>query len=66
MQQYKEMLQQNGYTIVETTANSIKGGKLILSTSLLAMSVGVYYVGMFVYLAYYYWMQKPHVVRYEL
>jgi hypothetical protein len=66
MQQYKDMLQQNGYTIAESTENSIKGEKLILSMSLLAMSVGVYYVGMFVYLAYYYWIQKPHVVSYKL
>ena len=66
MRKYEDMLRQNGYTIVDTTRTSIKGEKRILGMSLLAMSIGAYYVGVFVYLAYYFWMQKPHVVEYEI
>ena len=66
MRKYEDMLRQNGYTIVDATRTSIKGEKRILSMSLLAMSIGAYYVGVFVYLAYYFWMQKPHVVEYEI
>ena len=62
----EEMLKKNGYTILEHTEKRVKGEKKILSMSLLAMSIGVYYVGMFFYLAYYYWIQKPHVVKYEI
>ena len=66
MKQYEDMLRQNGYTIVDATRTSVRGEKRILSMSLLAMSIGVYYVGIFAYLAYYFWMQKPHVVVYEV
>jgi len=66
MKQYEDMLRQNGYTIVDATRTSVRGEKSILSMSLLAMSIGVYYVGIFAYLAYYFWMQKPHVVVYEV
>jgi hypothetical protein len=66
MHKYEEMLHQNGYKIVDITSTSIKGERRILSMSLLAMSIGAYYVGVFVYLAYYFWIQKPHEVVYEV
>ena len=66
MRQYAEMLRQNGYKIVESSRTQIKGEKRILSMSLLAMSIGLYYVGVLVYLAYYFWIQKPHVVEYRV
>ncbi len=66
MQQYEDMLRKNGYTIVDATRTNIKGEKCILSMSLLAMSIGAYYVGVFVYLAYYFWIQKPHIVEFGI
>ena len=66
MRQYEDMLRKNGYTIIDATRTSIKGEKRILSMSLLAMSIGAYYVGVFVYLAYYFWIQKPHVVEFKV
>jgi hypothetical protein len=66
LEQYEEMLHQNGYTIVERNSQHVRGEKKILSMSLLAMSIGAYYVGVFIYLAYYFWIQKPHVVVYEV
>ena len=65
-EQYIQMLKQNGYKITKNTRNEVRGEKKILSMSLLAMSIGVYYVGVFVYLGYYFWVQKPHVVVYEI
>ena len=65
-EKYIEMLKQNGYKITENTSTQVVGEKKILSMSLLAMSIGVYYVGVFVYLGYHYWVQKPHVVVYEI
>jgi len=66
IEKYNAMLRQNGYTIVESSKNKVRAEKRILSMSLLAMSIGAYYVGVFVYLAYHYWVQKPHVVEYEV
>jgi len=66
IQKYNAMLRQNNYTIVESTQTKVRGEKRILSMSLLAMSIGAYYVGAFVYLAYYFWIQKPHVVEYRI
>ena len=65
-EQYIQMLKQNGYKITNTTETQVEGEKKILSMSLLAMSIGAYYVGVFVYLGYYFWVQKPHVVVYEV
>lgn len=66
IEQYTQMLSLNGYTITESTQTKVRGEKRILSMSLLAMSIGAYYVGVLVYLAYYFWIQKPHVVEYKL
>jgi len=65
-EQYTNMLRHNGYTIVDTSPSMIKGEKRLLSMSLLAMSIGAYYVGVLVYLAYYFWLQKPHSVEYNV
>ncbi|HHD79138.1 MAG TPA: hypothetical protein ENK98_05840 [Epsilonproteobacteria bacterium] len=65
-EQYTQMLHQNGYTVTESSQTKVRGEKRILSMSLLAMSIGAYYVGVLVYLAYYFWVQKPNVVEYIL
>ena len=65
-EQYIQMLKQNGYKITQTTRSQVRGEKKILSMSLLAMSIGAYYVGVFVYLGYYFWVQKPHIVVYKI
>ncbi len=63
-EQYTQMLEKNGYKITQNTSTQVRAEKKILSMSLLAMSIGAYYVGVFVYLGYYFWVQKPHVVMY--
>ncbi len=63
---YIQMLEHNGYNITKTTDAQVEGEKKILSMSLLAMSAGVFYVGVLFYLGYYYWVQKPHVVVYKI
>lgn len=63
---FQSMLKQNGYTLTSTSKTQICGEKRILSMSLLAMSLGVYLVGVFVYLGYYFWIQKPHKICYSL
>jgi len=43
-EQYAQMLKQNGYKITQNRSTQVRGEKKILSMSLLAMSVGAYYV----------------------
>ena len=66
IEQFQEMLVQNGYVLRETNSNEVVGEKRILSMSLLAMSLGVFYVGILIYLVYFYYFQKPHRVTYRL
>lgn len=66
MQRYKAMLITNGYTIVEDTKKSIVGERKILSLGLMMIGAGLYLVGLLVYILYYYTMQKPHIVKYQI
>ena len=66
LQHYKDMLIQNDYKITEQTDTTVRGEKRIFYMSLLAMGLGIYFVGALFYLVYYYWIQDPHVVVYEV
>ena len=63
---FKEMLMNNGYTIVAHSEDKVIGEKKIFSMSLFAMSVGFYYIGAVVYLLYFYYLQSPHSVTMSL
>jgi len=66
LERFQEMLRYNGYTLKEAKEHKVVGEKRILSMSILAMSVGFFYVGAFIYLVYFYYFQKPHRVEYHL
>ena len=66
IEKFQEMLVQNGYTLKEVGNDEVIGEKRILSMSVLAMSVGFFYVGALIYLVYFYYFQKPHKVVYHL
>lgn len=66
MQRYKAMLLSNGYTIVENTKTKIVGERKILSLGLMMIGTGLYIVGLLIYILYYYTMQKPHIVKFEI
>ena len=66
LQRYKEMLLKNDYSITKTTATSVTGEKKIFSMSLFGMSVGAYYVGAIVYLLYFFYIQKPHIILFDI
>jgi len=65
LQRYREMLVKNDYKITDTTTTSITGEKKIFSMSLFTMSVGAYFVGAVIYLLYFFYVQKPHVVIFD-
>ncbi|SFV57966.1 hypothetical protein MNB_SV-13-970 [hydrothermal vent metagenome] len=66
MEDFKLMLMNNEYKIIREDEMSIEGEKKIFSMSLFTMSVGFFYVGVVIYLLYFYYFQKPHLVRYSL
>jgi len=65
-EQFEAMLLQNGYELVEVSEEKVVGEKKVLSMGLILIGTGVYIIGLFVYLAYFYGLQKPHVVEFKI
>ena len=63
---FEQMLEQNTYEVVEQTSSKVVGEKKVLSMSFMMMGLGLYIVGLFFYLGYYYFFQKPHKVEFTL
>lgn len=63
---YEEMLVTNHYTITGKNKEAVIGEKKIFSIGWLFMGVGTLYVGLIVYILYYLYFQKPHVVRFKI
>ena len=63
---FEQMLEQNGYKVVEVTETSVKAQKKILSMGLMMIGTGVYIVGLLVYLVYYFYLQKPHEIIFDI
>lgn len=63
---FEQMLLQNGYEIKELNGTSVVGEKKVLSMAFIFMGLGLYFVGLFFYLAYFFWFQKPHRVAFSL
>lgn len=63
---FKQMLLQNEYEVTELSALIVVGEKKVLSLAFIFMGLGLYIVGLFFYLAYYFWLQKPHRVEFSL
>ncbi len=63
---FEQMLEQNGYKIVEVTQTTVKARKKILSMGLMMIGTGVYIVGLLVYLVYYFYLQKPHEIIFDI
>ena len=62
---FEQMLEQNGYEIVEQNRKMVVGEKKVLSMSFMMMGLGLYIVGLFFYLFYYFYFQKPHRVEFK-
>ena len=61
---FEQMLLKNGYTIVSIDQSTVVGEKKVLSIAFIMMGLGIYIIGLFFYLAYYFWFQKPHRVEF--
>ena len=62
---FEQMLLQNEYKIVEVTGSTVVGEKKVLSMAFIFMGLGLYIVGLFFYLAYFFWFQEPHRVEFS-
>jgi hypothetical protein len=63
---FKTMLSNNDYRITFEDKVNIKAEKKIFSISLLMMSLGIFFIGVVMYLVYFYFFQKAHQVHYYL
>ncbi len=61
---FEQMLLQNGYEVVSINRACVVGEKKVLSMAFIFMGLGIYIIGLFFYLAYYFWFQKPHKVEF--
>ncbi len=60
---FKEMLETNHYA-VRTTETEVIGEKKIFSIGWMFIGIGTLYVGLLVYIVYFLYFQKPHIVRF--
>ncbi len=61
-----QLLERNGYTVVEEQEHRVVGEKKILSLGWIILGIGFIYIGVLFYLLYYYLIQKPHRLVYEV
>ena len=63
------MLEQNTYEVIEVSEHRVVAKKKVLSMGLMMMGLGVYIIGLFVYLFYFFYFfyfQKAHEVVFDL
>lgn len=61
---YKNMLSQNQYQITTKNQDEIVAEKKIFSVGYLFIGIGTLYIGVVIYIIYYLYFQKPHVVKF--
>jgi len=66
LERYEAMLQNNRYTITHKTKTEIIGERKIFSMPIFAIGVGLYVVGALIYLLYFFFIQRPHVLTFQL
>lgn len=66
MNRFTMMLRNNGYRIISEDKESVTGEKKIFSMSLFVIGLGFFYVGVVIYLLYFFYFQSPHSVRYTV
>ena len=61
----KEMLYQNGYEVTQDEKTLI-GKKKIFSIAWMTVGIGLAYIGLLLYILYFLYFQKPHIVTFNL
>lgn len=63
---FQDLFRKNHYEVVETTSKCVKAEKKLFSMGWFFVGTGTLYVGLIVYIVYYFYFQKPHVVVFEI
>ncbi len=61
----KEMFYKNNYNIVKSTDESVMAEKKLFSVGWLFVGIGTLYVGLIVYIIYFFYFQKPHILIFD-
>jgi uncharacterized membrane protein YukC len=66
LQLLQDMFYKNHYDVIQMQENSITAQKKLFSVGWLFVGIGTFYVGLIVYMLYYFYFQKPHVLVFEV
>ena len=66
IEHFEQMLEQNGYEVIEISEHKVVAQKKILSMGLMMIGIGVYIIGLLVYLVYYFYLQKSHEIIFDI
>jgi len=61
----KEMFYKNNYNITKTTKQNVTAEKKLFSVGWLFVGIGTLYVGLIIYIVYFFYFQKPHVLVFD-
>lgn len=62
----EDMLHGNRYDIVEKSKDSVVGEKKLFSVGWMFVGIGTFYIGLVIYIVYFFYFQKPHSVHFKL
>ena len=62
----EDMLHLNSYNIINKSQIGVIGEKRLFSMGWLFVGIGTFYIGLIVYLSYFFYFQKPHIVNFQL
>ncbi len=62
----EEMLYRNRYKITFKDAHTVRGEKKIFSIGWMFIGIGTLYIGLILYILWYLYFQKPHVVEFTI
>ena len=62
----EDMLYGNRYDVVDKTKDSVTGEKKLFSVGWMFVGMGMAYIGLVIYIIYFFYFQKPHSVYFKL
>ncbi len=66
LQLLQDMFYKNHYDVIKIQENSIEAQKKLFSIGWLFVGIGTFYIGLIIYIIYYFYFQKPHVLMFEV
>ncbi len=60
----EEMLYQNRYSVTHPNPSCVRGEKKIFSIGWMFIGIGTFYIGLILYVLWFFYFQKPHTVTF--